>query len=177
MPEEKNLYNPHDGLTGRDGGPYLDQEERRLAEIRRAAIEGREPDFEKAPATAGTPLVTASELVAMANPASIPSQAAYDPAADSIERLAKDETFPVNAFASREKTQEEVDAEKAVEAGDDHLKNPANPTTVSVDVADESEILSGLEVPTSTENVTADTAPTEETAPAKKTAAPAKSAK
>ena len=177
MPEEKNLYNPHDGLTGRDGGPYLDQEERRLAEIRRAAIEGREPDFEQAPATAGTPLVTASELVAMANPASIPSQAAYDPAADSIERLAKDETFPVNAFASREKTQEEVDAEKAAESGDDHLSNPANPTTVSVDVADESEILSGLEVPTSTENVMADTAPVEETAPAKKTAAPAKSAK
>lgn len=171
MPEEKNLYNPHDGLTGRDGGPYLDQEERRLAEIRRAAIEGREPDFEQAPATAGTPLVTASELVAMANPASIPSQAAYDPAADSIERLAKDETFPVNAFATREKTQEEVDAEKAAESGDDHLSNPANPTTASVDVADESEILSGLEVPTSTENVTADTAP------AKKTAAPAKSAK
>ena len=171
MPEEKNLYNPHDGLTGRDGGPYLDQEERRLAEIRRAAIEGREPDFEQAPATAGTPLVTASELVAMANPASIPSQAAYDPAADSVERLAKDESFPVNAFASREKTQEEVDAEKAAESGDDHLSNPANPTTVSVDVADESEILSGLEVPTSTENVTADTAP------AKKTAAPAKSAK
>lgn len=171
MPEEKNLYNPHDGLTGRDGGPYLDQEERRLAEIRRAAIEGREPDFEQAPATAGTPLVTARELVAMANPASIPSQAAYDPAADSIERLAKDETFPVNAFASREKTQEEVDAEKAVEAGDDHLKNPANPTTVSVDVADESEILSGLEVPTSTDGAESDTAP------AKKTAAPAKSAK
>ena len=113
----------------------------------------------------------------MANPASTPSQAAYDPVADSIERLAKDETFPVNAFASREKTQEEVDAEKAAESGDDHLKNPANPTTVSVDVADESEILSGLEVPTSTENVTADTAPVEETAPAKKTAAPAKSAK
>ena len=57
------------------------------------------------------------------------------------------------------------------------MSNPANPTTVSVDVADESEILSGLEVPTSTENVMADTAPVEETAPAKKTAAPAKSAK
>ena len=171
MPEEKNLYNPHDGLTGRDGGPYLDQEERRLAEIQRAAIEGREPDFDKALATAGTPLVTASELVGMANPASIPSQAAYDPAADSIERLAKDETFPVNAFATREKTQEEVDAEKTLESGDDHLKNPANPTTVSVDVADESEILSGLEVPTSTDGAKSDTAP------AKKTAAPAKSAK
>jgi hypothetical protein len=150
MAETKNLFNPHDGLTGRDGGPYLDQEERRLAEIRRAAVEDREPDFDNAPATAGTPLVTAGQLVAMANPNSNPSQAEYDPGTDAVEKLAKDESFPVNAFSSREVTQAEVDAASAEEDADDHLKNPANPTTVSEDVEtydDDDEALDALTTP------------------------------
>lgn len=57
------LFNPNDGLVGRDGGPYLDQEEARIAEERRARIEGREPDFDNPPATAGIPLSPASTLI------------------------------------------------------------------------------------------------------------------
>lgn len=130
MGDTKNLYNPHDGLTGRDGGPYLDQEERRLAEITRAAKEGREPDFDNAPATAGTPLVTAATLVALHNPASNPSQFANETLPNAVDKLAADESFPVNAFTSRDKTVEEVDAEKAAK---DPKPNPADPTVISTD--------------------------------------------
>ena len=130
MGDTKNLYNPHDGLTGRDGGPYLDQEERRLAEITRAAKEGREPDFDNAPATAGTPLVTAATLVTLANSASNPSQSGNEVLSGAVDKLAADESFPVNAFTSRDKTVEEVDAEKAAK---DPKPNPADPTVISTD--------------------------------------------
>jgi hypothetical protein len=63
MADTIDLYIAADGLTGRDGGPYLDQEERRIAEERRAVVEDREPDLENPPATAGTVLVTASQLL------------------------------------------------------------------------------------------------------------------
>lgn len=132
MGETKNLYNPHDGVTGRDGGPYLDDQERRLAEVVRAAKEDREPDFEKAPATAGTPLVTASELVNTANPASNPSQMGADPYALAVDTLAKDESFPVNAYAEREVTEAEKQAEKDAQENN-VLTNPANPTVISRD--------------------------------------------
>lgn len=135
MADNVNLYNPHDGLTGRDGGPYLDQEERRLAEIVRAAKEDREPDFKHAPATAGTPLVTAAVLVATANPASNPSQENADPFGLAINALADDEDFPVDAFSSREKGKDEVEQEKAAKEASLH-NNPANATIVSHDEDD-----------------------------------------
>lgn len=59
----KPLYNANDGLTGRDGGPYLDEEEARLAEQRRARVEGREPDYDNPPATAGIQLNTADRMI------------------------------------------------------------------------------------------------------------------
>lgn len=57
------LYNPNDRLTGRDGGPYLDQEEQRKAEERRAVVEGRKPDVKNPPATAGIQLSTAAQML------------------------------------------------------------------------------------------------------------------
>lgn len=56
--KEVNLYNIHDGLRKRDGGPYLDEVEREQAELRRARIENRKPDLNTPGASAGTPLVT-----------------------------------------------------------------------------------------------------------------------
>lgn len=136
MADNVNLYNPHDGLTGRDGGPYLDQEERRLAEIVRAAKEDRKPDFDSAPAVAGTPLVTSAELVGMANPASNPSQMnTVDAMTNAVDTLAKEESFPVNAFASRDKTDAEKEATRLSESTDPH-DNPANPTVISTDEKD-----------------------------------------
>lgn len=134
--DQVNLYNPHDGLTGRDGGPYLDQEERRLAEIVRAAKEDRKPDFENAPVTAGTPLVTASELVRMANPASIPSQSSTtDAMTNAVDSLAVNEDFPVSAHTSRDKTEVEKEAFRLANSNDPH-DNPANPTVISEDDKD-----------------------------------------
>src|SRR4051812_36441489 len=135
MSDDVKLYNPHDGLTGRDGGPYADQDERRLAEIVRAAKEGREPDFEHAPATAGTPLVTASELVRIANPTSNPSQENADPYGAAVEFLSDNEDFPVDAFSKRSKTDQEKENEQNAEDADIH-NNPANPTIMSHDDED-----------------------------------------
>ena len=57
------LYNANDGLTGRTGGPYLDIEQAKQAEVNRAIAEDREPDFETMGAGAGIQLVTASHLI------------------------------------------------------------------------------------------------------------------
>ena len=63
--KDVGFYNPHDGLKGRDGGPYLDHIERQAAEVARARVEGREPadQWGVLPATAGTPLVVASQVI------------------------------------------------------------------------------------------------------------------
>lgn len=58
-----DLYNANHGKTPRSGGPYLDDVEQEQAEIRRAKMEGREPDLDNPPATAGTVLVPKSALV------------------------------------------------------------------------------------------------------------------
>lgn len=136
--ETVNLFNPHSGLTGRDGGPYLDEEERRLAEVRRAAIEGRKPDEKHPPASAGTPLVTAAELTAMANPASIPSQqqvtANGDPLVPGVDALAKDKDNMLEVFSKRVDVSS-VDTEQAKR--DAHpATNPASPVYMSKDPED-----------------------------------------
>lgn len=140
MSEDKSvdLFNPHNGLTGRDGGPYLDEEERRLAEVRRAAIEDREPDLKSPPASAGTPLVTAGELAAMANPASIPSQqqvsANADPLVPGVKSLAEDDDNMLEVFSQRVDVAS-VDTEQAKR--DAHpATNPASPVYVSKDPDD-----------------------------------------
>lgn len=58
-----DLYDAVAGKTPRDGGPYLDQVERHNAETWRAQREDREPDYENPPLTAGSVLVTKSQLV------------------------------------------------------------------------------------------------------------------
>lgn len=127
------LYNPHDGLTGRDGGPYLDEVERRNAEIVRAAKEKRDPDFDNAPATAGTPLVTGPVLANIANPSSNPSMEAQVPdfGVKAAETLSKDKNSLLNVAATRKKTDFETEQEKAEAAGPS--ANPASPTVISVD--------------------------------------------
>jgi hypothetical protein len=98
------LYNPHDGLTGRDGGPYLDLVERERAETVRAKVEDREPDYDSAPAVAGTPLVTGAQLAFMANPSAVPSQSNNDPAARAIDAMAENDDFPTTSVSEVELT-------------------------------------------------------------------------
>jgi hypothetical protein len=169
MADEKNLYNPHDGLTGRDGGPYLDQEERRLAEIVRAAKEDREPDFENAPATAGTPLVDAATLIAMANPASNPSQSAKADAVlpSAVEVVAASDDFAVTAHSTRALTDEEKEAKRLAESNNPH-DNPANPTVVSSD-EDTAESVKDTLKQNESDFGSPDKAPAKKTAAAKST--------
>lgn len=62
--KDVGFYNPHSGLKGRDGGPYLDQIERQVAEANRAVAEKREViTDEPLPATAGVPLVSAAQVI------------------------------------------------------------------------------------------------------------------
>jgi hypothetical protein len=60
--ETVKLYNPNDRNGVRDGGPYADQLELVAAEKRRAAVEGREPDYGNLQPTAGVPVVTGATL-------------------------------------------------------------------------------------------------------------------
>lgn len=60
--EKVPLYNVHAGITRRVGGPFLDELELEQAEIRRAVVEKREPDFKNNAGSAGVPLVTAGVL-------------------------------------------------------------------------------------------------------------------
>lgn len=55
--QDVEFYNVHQ-LTRTAPGIYLDDDERRHAEENRARLEGREPDYENLPSTAGTPLTT-----------------------------------------------------------------------------------------------------------------------
>lgn len=128
--ETVDLFNPHGGLTGRDGGPYLDEVERRNAEAIRAAKEGREPDFDNAPATAGTPLVTGAVLANVANPASNPSMQTEGVQAVNVSAIAKNKDTILEVFATREKTEQEVEAAKT------DTVNPADPTVASKDESD-----------------------------------------
>lgn len=99
--QEQRLYNPNDNITGRDGGPYLDIEEAKAAERRRAEVEGREPDFEDMPATAGIPLVPGPTLLATASVNNLPSQSAR---------------FGLNVAESVEKVQESEDSDNTLKA-------------------------------------------------------------
>lgn len=70
---DQKLYNINDGVTGREGGPYLDEIQAREAEVRRAQVEGREPSEELQP-YAGFQLVPGQILIQTQNTASLPSQ-------------------------------------------------------------------------------------------------------
>ena len=94
---DTGFYNPHDGIKGRDGGPYLDHVERQRAEVNRALVEKREPaDLDGAlPATAGTPLVVVRQLVDNSY-LSNPSMSANP----GLERFLEDKDLNADGFNS-----------------------------------------------------------------------------
>ena len=114
------LFNVHEGLTGRDGGPYMDDEERRLAEIRRAAVEGREPDFENMGAVAGTQLVPGAYLLDRQFNNSIPSQGKVDPVTNSVVAAAQrgDLNIKVDTHIEDEESSENEDEESSESESD-----------------------------------------------------------
>lgn len=84
-----DLYNLNDGVHGRDGGPYLDQEQARTAEKIRARLEDREPDLDNPPPHQGSVLVTADALIANFNNTSL--------AGDDKKKFTGEITAPVIA--------------------------------------------------------------------------------
>lgn len=57
------LFNPNEGLHGRQGGPFLDDVQRKQAEETRAIREGREPDYENMQPYVGDQLRTEEQLL------------------------------------------------------------------------------------------------------------------
>lgn len=118
--EKVKFYNQHDGLRGRDGGPYLDQVERESAEILRARAEGREPDLEKASAVAGTPLVTINQ---------VPDNTNANPSMSGVTDLDTAISKSMEESASTEEVQE-LDV-TTVDGGSAAEEEPAAPASTS----------------------------------------------
>lgn len=83
---ETPVYNPNDGLVGRDGGPYLDEVQAEQDEIRRAKAEGRKPDLKNPGANAGIQLSTAGQMLATLTTQGAPSR-------ENARTLAVDEIY------------------------------------------------------------------------------------
>lgn len=91
----QKLFNVNDGLTGRDGGPYLDEVEMRDAEKHRAAVENRKPDLDNPGSTAGTYLVPGNYLLSQNNVPNIPSQDDKDVLGSALSKAVDgDDFFP-----------------------------------------------------------------------------------
>lgn len=126
------LYNPNDNVTGRDGGPYLDEVEARNAEARRAVVEDREPDFDNPPATAGIPLVTAGRQAHVVGVNNLPSQShRYDLSnADLVDGRAEDEERHP-AFVKRGEIPSDFEPDNSpVEEADGNEVNSHDPAAV-----------------------------------------------
>lgn len=93
-----NLYNANDGLTGRDGGPYLDLEQAKSSEIKRAVAEGREPNLVNPPADAGIVLVTAKKAMQDAG-VNLPSMLVTDTAEAAMQGIVDSDDNPLQAYS------------------------------------------------------------------------------
>lgn len=93
------MYDVNQGF-GRDGGPYMDEVDRRQAEVNRARVEGREPDLDNPPPIAGTQLVDAATLVDQYNPASHPSMDSGAALAAAVDLAADDPDHPLQSVAA-----------------------------------------------------------------------------
>ncbi len=60
--DKEFTYPTHVGRAANDHGVYLDDVQRREAEILRAKIEGRKPDLKNPPAVQGTPLFLTTDV-------------------------------------------------------------------------------------------------------------------
>lgn len=56
--QDKKFWNAQDGVRGRDGGPYADEEDAWHREELRAAGEGRDPDYDNPAPFVGNQMVT-----------------------------------------------------------------------------------------------------------------------
>lgn len=126
MADTVQLFNPNDGITGRDGGPYLDVEQAKRDEDVRAAKEDREPDYENMSANAGIPLQTAREQLASVNVNNLPSMDGA-PVANTLMGSAVDnDELPIQAWAEVEVPDDENEVEVGVLKSPDSLADQPN---------------------------------------------------
>lgn len=80
MSDPTPVYNVTEGLSGRDGGPYLDRVQSLEHEVVSASREGREPNYENPLPGPGVQAVTAGALFAAHPPlATGPTEITVDP--------------------------------------------------------------------------------------------------
>ncbi len=108
MADKVQLFNPNDGVTGRDGGPYLDVVQAEEQERQRARVEGREPDFDNLPAHTGIPLQTAGQQWFTVGVNSNPSQNSRNDINSDVQFQAavKDDEVALQAFSERDRLEE-----------------------------------------------------------------------
>lgn len=123
------LFNPNDGLVGRDGGPYLDLEEARNAEKRRAEVEGRKPNLDEPSATAGLPLVTAGQILHTATTLNIPSRDGTAVLDDAAQEFAKSEK--VEARVMSEVSAENIGGSPEADAAEKKASAPTPRTSTT----------------------------------------------
>lgn len=140
--EVVDLYNINDGLFGRDGGPYLDQEQQRAQEVVNARREGRQPEFDNLPLTSGIVPVRLGELAQSHAMFRIAGQEALEGESVLAEPVTKTQNFKDEgaeartvAAAEQEKEEREVRADEP---------NPSEGKA-----ADEDNIFSQTSTPTS----------------------------
>jgi len=137
----RRLYNANDGVTGRDGGPYLDLVEVEQAEKRRAVVEDREPDFDNPPSTAGIQLNSAAQMLYTENVNNLPSQQSRSTvrADERFDALHDDENVPL--FATSEIPDDALTNKEADELpdseGDDENKSASNPHGTATNPTDD----------------------------------------
>lgn len=149
------LFNPNDGVTGRDGGPYLDQVQAVEAEKVRAKIEGRSPDLDNPPAHAGIPLNTAGQQAFTVGVNSNPSQANrnYTDDDSQFDAAVKSNDNLLHAVSTREQI---VDAGAGPVFGQSNLSD-LNPAAIATGPSADGEHTAGKASKEVQKNTGADT--------------------
>lgn len=119
--EKVNFYNPNDGIHGRDGGPYLDQEQQVQQERLNAFREDREPDYANLPLHPGIQPVSETALVQGYNSTALAGQANLSSVAieaapllvAEVEREGEDDRTAKEKRADSAKAKESEEAKKA----------------------------------------------------------------
>lgn len=125
----EDLYNANDGLFGRDGGPYLDEEQRRTQEVVNARREDREPDFDNLPLAPGINAVRIAELAQAHTTFRLAGQEGFDVTKPSAEPVGKAPVGPV--------TDSEKENDKKVKNEQEAVKASANPSKASTTTSDD----------------------------------------
>lgn len=134
----EDLFNANDGLFGRDGGPYLDEEQRRTQEVVNARREDREPDFDNLPLTPGINAVRLAELAQSNTTFRLAGQEGFDVTKPSAEPVGKAPVGPVTD--SEKENDAKVKSEQEATKDAPNVSKAAATTTDDVVFDDDSVV-------------------------------------